>query len=120
MRQHPLEVERLIGWISFALGMSALQENDSTFYRISVSTLPLAWIATYCVLGITLVLTTYTTNTRCRMLLLAMLLLTWSAGLGLVIATGPLGAYGAIAIVIVAFIINILWTKVRGEGSASI
>lgn len=118
MAKHPLDVERLIGWISFALGISALQENDSTFYRVASTTVPLAWVGTYCLVGIALVLSTYTDTVRCRIVLLCLLLLTWAGGLGLVVASGPLGAYGAVAIVMISFIISILFTKVRSEAEA--
>lgn len=115
MDRHPLDVERLIGWLSFALGASALQENDSTFYRMAVTTIPSLWIASYCLFGLALVLSTYTIGARCRMMLLMVLLVVWCGGLGLVIASGPLGAYGSTAIVIIVTILQILWTKARAE-----
>lgn len=115
MNRHPLDVERLIGWLSFALGASALQGNDSTFYRIAENTMPWIWILSYCVIGGALVLSTYKAIPRCRIVLLMMLLIIWCGGLGLVIASGPLGAYGAAAIVMILTILQILWTKVSAD-----
>lgn len=118
--RHPLDVERLIGWLSFALGASALQANDSTFYRlVTTSNAAAVWIGAYCILGLALVASTLRPIPRCRIALLTALLFTWSAGVGLVAAGGVLGAYGSIGIVICLAILTILWTKVRAERSLS-
>lgn len=119
MEKSPLDLERLIGWISFALGASALQPNDSTFYRIlAASGVPLFWILAFCVSGAALVITArrrYAHYVRCRMLWLAMLLALWASGLIAIVISGPLGAFGAVGIVMVSFLARILWMKVRAE-----
>lgn len=114
MDPHPLDTERLIGWMSFALGLSALQPNDSTFFSlVEASKIPYVWIGLFCILGLLLVLTTYTASFRCRIVLLTGLLLTWGSSAGLIISVGPMGAFGAVGIVVCAHIVLMLIKKVR-------
>jgi hypothetical protein len=111
-----MELERFIGWITFALGVSATQPNDSTFYRVvETSGVPAIWIGLYCAFAIALIVSTYRPVPRCRVALLSVLLLLWSSGIGLVIAAGPMGAFGAVGLVVCVFILRLLWSKVRAD-----
>lgn len=111
-----MELERFIGWISLALGVSAVQPNDSTFYRVvETSGVPAIWIGLHCAFSVALIVSTYRPVPRCRVALLSCLLLLWSSGVGLVMANGPMGAYGAVGVVVCVFILRLLWTKVRAE-----
>jgi len=121
MDHHPLGQERLIGWLSFAMGLSALQPNDSVFYKIIIYTgFPLAWVIVFTVAGFALVASTHINNTRCRMALMIILLVAWTAGLWFVASTGPLGAYGVVSIVIILHLLRILYVKVRDGAYTSI
>lgn len=117
MQRRPLEIERLLGWLSIAVGMSALQANDSVFFRnvVGTSVLPFVWICAFIVLGMALIVTTYTVNARCRIVLLLLLGIVWACGLALVMVSGPLGVFGGIAIVVLAYIASTLWVKIYGS-----
>lgn len=111
-----LRVERLLGWLSFAVGASALQPNESILFRIIyLSTVPYVWVGAFIGVGLLLVGSTYTDNSRCRIAFLLMLAGPWGAGLVLVGASGPLGSYGATSIVVLIYIAHLLWAKVHGK-----
>ena len=114
MSRHPLELQRFIGWISFALGASALQANDSVFYRmVYVTGLPLFWIGGFIVCGLLLISATYLHNVRLRIVMMILLFGYWITGLCLVIASGPLGAFGAVAIVVIVYLMRIIIMKLN-------
>jgi len=114
--KHPLDLERFLGAMSFALGLSALQPNDSTFFNVLHTTgIPAIWIGLYCAFGVALFASTYQPFPRCRIALLSGLLLLWVAGVALVGLSGPLGAFGAVGIVVIVFILWILWAKINAD-----
>lgn len=114
-----LRVERLIGWLSFAVGTSALQPNDSVFFQVVYMTAePYLVVALFMILGLLLVTLTHVENSRCRIVVMLLLALMWGGGLALVISSGPLGAFGSAAIVILCHLIGVLWAKVHGSTTA--
>jgi len=118
MDRHPLNLEQFMGALSFAIGLSALQPNDSTFYTLAFSSgLPLLWIASYCLFGLLLFLSTFRPIPRCRIVLLCGLLVLWFSGLALLLFSGAaLGAYGWTSIVFCIFIVWVLWVKITDDG----
>jgi len=117
--RHPLDLERFLGAMSCAMGLSALQPNDSTFFNLlNASGIPAVWIGLYCAIGIALFVSTYRPFPRCRIALLSALLILWAAGVALVAVSGPLGAFGAVGLVVCVFIIWILWAKIRADDEA--
>lgn len=115
MQNPPLDVERLIGWISFAVGASTLQPNDSALFEIVVTSgLPRFLIYFFLFVSLALIGTTfYQGKSRCRIVLLVLLDLMWLGILMLVASSGPLGPGGAVAFVIVCYLTLILVRKAK-------
>jgi hypothetical protein len=110
----PLDLERFIGWLSIAVGASAFHFNDSIFYRIVTGLgFPMLLASSFVCIGLALVISTYTVNARCRIVLLVLLGFLWLTMLTMVVVSGPLGAFGYISIVVVTYISWILYRKVN-------
>jgi hypothetical protein len=120
MQNPPLDVERIIGWISFAVGASLLQHSDSTLYEVIQTTeLPLFLIYCFILSSVALVGTTfYPGKSRCRIILLVLLDLMWLGILALVSTSGPLGPSGALAFIIVCYLTIILTRKAKAVNDA--
>lgn len=118
------KVERLIGWLTFAIGITSLQANSSITYYVMETTGPIQlWIALYCLPGLAMVWLTYTDHQNARLVLLVLLLLLWVITLLLVAMTGPLGPVGGYGVVVVCYLIALIVSYMRvrhkaGNGDA--
>jgi hypothetical protein len=99
------KVERLIGWLTVAIGLSALQRNDSIAYRVMQATAPVAlWVCVFVGVGVAMVAWSTTINVRARLVVAAIMFALWAATLAMVWATGPFGAIGGCSAVVCIYL----------------
>jgi hypothetical protein len=109
VRKDDTVIERFIGWLSAAIGASALARNDSIIYRVFDGTGAIVlWASLFLLMGICAVVASYRARRRVRLFFVSSLLFVWGFLFALITTTGALGAGGWASIVIIAYLCGIV------------
>jgi hypothetical protein len=120
MRKDEAAVERLLGWLSAAVGASAFARNDSIIYRVFDGTGAIVlWTGLFLILGVCTVIASYCYRRRVRLFFAASLLFIWGFLFALISTTGAMGAGGWASVVIIVYLCGIVvdLMSVRDDGS---